>query len=367
MEISDKRRSQMTLEKIFIRRVVLLGAFVIITRLAAAQTRSPLLLVAVRSELDSQGQSRAGAKNVDGLVIFDPLAGKVIGRVPTGGQPHNVAASADGKLAFVTNRTGGSISVIDVATRKELRRVNLGPGSEPHGIVFAGGKVYFTARGKKVIGCYDPASNQIVDWLLGSAQNIQNGRLVVTKDLNKIFTDNSDSDNITAFERVSDPRGGAAWNLTAIPIGKKPKDSDRPHGIDISPDGKELWTASMGGGVSIIDVATLKVTRTLNVPGTFFNRLKFTPDGKLVLISNLANKNKNGELVVLDAVARKEIKRLKLDGDQEDILVVPDGSRAYVSLSVTNSVANIDLKTLEVTGSIHTGPSPKGLAWAVRR
>ena len=66
---------------------------------------------------------------------MDPRDGKIVGRVPTGEAPHEVAASADGQLAFVSNygsrEPGNSISVIDIPGRKELRRVDLGPHAAP--------------------------------------------------------------------------------------------------------------------------------------------------------------------------------------------------------------------------------------------
>ncbi len=73
------------------------------------------------------------------------------------------------------------------------------------------------------------------------------------------------------------------WNETVIPVGKGDE------GFDVSPDGRELWTANaQDGTLSIVDLTARTVTATLDakVPGA--NRLKFTPDGKLVLISRLA-------------------------------------------------------------------------------
>jgi YVTN family beta-propeller protein len=43
------------------------------------------------------------------------------------------------------------------------------------------------------------------------------------------------------------------------------------------------------------------------------------------------------------------------------------GSRAYVAVAGDNSVAVIDLKTLEVTDRISRGSDPDGMAWAERR
>jgi YVTN family beta-propeller protein len=293
-------------------------------------------------------------KDENALAIVDPVARKVLGRVPTGEGPHEVTASADGKFAFVANygarNPGNTISVIDIAAQKELRRFDLGPLRRPHGIVFADGKVYFTAELNKLIGRYDPASNQI-DWLLGTGQNGTH-MVLLSKDTSQIFTANIASDSITFIERASGPLG---WNETVIPVGKGPE------AIDLSPDGKEVWTAhSRDGGVSIIDITSKKVIETFNVRTKRSNRLKFTPNGKLVLISDL----EGGELVVLDRAARKEIKRMKLGRNPEGILMAPDGSRAYVAVAGDNEVAIIDLKTLESTGRISTGAGPDGMAWA---
>ena len=74
------------------------------------------------------------------LVIVDPATRKVVGRVPTGESPHEVAVSPDGKLAFVANygaqTPGQTISIIDLAARKEQRRLDLGSLRRPHGIFF---------------------------------------------------------------------------------------------------------------------------------------------------------------------------------------------------------------------------------------
>jgi YVTN family beta-propeller protein len=309
----------------------------------AAETPSPALLVLNKEDA--------------ALAIVDPVTRTVVARIATGQGPHELAVSSDGKLAFAGNyggqTPGSTLSVIDLVAQKELRRVDLGALRRPHGLAFFDGKLYFTAEVNKLIGRYDPAANQ-VDWLLGTGQNTTH-MVVVNKDGSQMFTSNIGSDTITAIDRGA---AAGAWNETVIPVGKGPE------AIDLSADGKEVWTAhSRDGGVSIIDTATKKVTQTLNVQTRRSNRLKLTPDGKLVLISDLDS----GELVVLDRPARKEIKRLKLGRAPEGILIVPDGSRAYVAVAGDNNVAIIDLKTLEVTGRIATGSGPDGMAWAERR
>ena len=91
------------------------------------------------------------------------------------------------------------------------------------------------------------------------------------------------------------------------------------------------------------------------------NRLKFTPDGKRVLITSLGI----GDLFIIDVASRKELKRLNVGHGGAGILVDDDGSRAFVACTPDNYVAIIDLKTLEVISHIDI-KGPDGLAFAVR-
>ncbi len=291
-------------------------------------------------------------KGANELAIVDPTSLKVLARVPTGEAPHEVALSADGKTAFVSNygaRTpGNSISVIDLATQREIKRVDLGPVRRPHGMVENGGKLYFTAEFSRLIGRYDPQAGA-VDWLMGTGQTGTH-MLVVTGDGSKIFTSNIGSDSVTLFDRAANGN----WNVTAIAVGKGPE------GIALSPDGKEVWSAhSRDGGISIIDVATGKVVQTLAANTKRSNRARFTPDGKRVLISDIG-----GEVLVFGAASRQVLKHIPLPGQPEGILITPDGARAFVGLGSANAVAVVDLKTMTMTGKFDTGAETDGLAWA---
>ena len=122
------------------RRILSLAA--LSAWLLAAETPSLTLLV--------------GNKDENSLAFVDPASGKVLGRVPTGEGPHEVAASSDGKLAFTSNYGSGpnpgfTISVIDAVNMKEIRKVDVSPLRRPHGLFFANGKLYFTAETNRLI------------------------------------------------------------------------------------------------------------------------------------------------------------------------------------------------------------------------
>lgn len=308
--------------------------------LGGAQPQKPALLVLNKSD--------------NTLAIVDPDSLRVIGRVPTGEGPHEVAASPDGKLAFVANygtgqRPGNTISVIDLESRKEVRRVNLGPLTRPHGITMAGGKVYFTVEANRAVARYDPASDKI-DWIMGTGQNGTH-MVVVAPDLKRLYTANIGSNTVTSVALDGQP------GIEHISVGRGPE------GIDISPDGREVWVAHRNdGGLSIIEAATNKVIAQLTV-GRMPIRVKFTPDGKRVLVTDAMT----GELVIIDAAARKEMKRIQVGGAPVGVLIAPDGKRAFVASTRDNKVAIVSLESLEVVGSIQTGREPDGMAWAASR
>jgi YVTN family beta-propeller protein len=316
----------------------LFAAFFLAASAAAAQIPSPALLV-----VNQEGT----------LATVDPATKKVVGVVRVGESPREVAVSSDGKLAFVSNygtpsQSGSTISVIDLAAQKEIRRVDLGALRRPHGLAFSGGKLYFTAETNKILGRYDPATNHI-DWLLGTGQNTTH-IVELSSDGSVIFTANIGSDSISMIE----PAGVMNWNETIIPVGKGPE------GFDITPDGKQLWVAnSASGNISVIDVANKRVVHTFNVQTKRPSRLKFTPDGRLVLITDLDA----GELLIFERETRKELKRMKLGKQTAGILITPDSSRAYVAVTGDDNVAVIDLKTLELADRIPTGTGPDGMAW----
>jgi YVTN family beta-propeller protein len=307
------------------------------------------------------------------LAIVDPVSLQVVARAPSGQDPHEVIASADGKLAFISNYGGfgpgfHTLSVVDLVTQKSLPAINLGALAAPHGMAQAGSKIYFTAEKSKVIGRYDPATRQI-DWVLGIGQN-RTHMIVVTQDARRIITSNVNSNTISIIEQSAGqppapPRGGPGgppggraprdWNVTNIAVGQGPE------GFDLSPNGNEIWAAnSHDGTVSVIDVATKSVVATLNIPTRMANRLKFTPNGKLAFISDLGGTG----VVVVDVASRKELKRITLSGGAAGILMQPDGARADVASG--DGVSVIDLQSLTVAGRIESGRGPDGLAWVVR-
>ncbi len=291
-------------------------------------------------------------KNDSNLTILNPSDMKILGTVPVGDSPHEVIASADGKLAFVANygaqTPGTSLSVIDIAAKKELRRVDLSPLMRPHGIIEIGGKIYFTAETNRAIARFDPATNK-VDWLMGTGQNASH-MVVGSSDQKRFYTANIGSDSVTMFEFANVPP--AQSQITNIAVGKQPE------AIDLSPDGKEVWVGlNAEGAIDVVDTATKKTVEKIKL-GERPYRVKFTPDGKFVY-STIPNTK---ELVVTDAATRKEVKRIKLESQPLGIVFSRDSKFAFVTAVQEDFVLKIDLEKGEVVGKMATGKVPDGIA-----
>ncbi len=359
------------------------------------------------------------------LAVLDPLTLKVVARIPVGEDPHEVIASADGRTAYVTIYGGGSLhelNVIDLVAQKPLANVDTRPLFGPHGLTFANGRVWFTAEGSKAVGRYDPATGKL-DWSMGTGQD-RTHMLYVAPDGKRIYTTNVSSGTVsilidtllpggppgpppgqgrpgvqgTSGGQGAPPQGPPPGGQGAPPQGppgdgqgaapqgpppngegaapQGPPGGGRPHdqwmqtivptakgseGMDVSPDGSQLWTASSEDGtISVVDLAAKKLSATIDAKVQGANRVKFTPDGKQVFISSL----QSGELTIYDVSSHKEIKRLQTGHGAAGILMDPVGKRAFVACSADNYLVVVDLGTLAITGHVDVGGVPDGLAWA---
>jgi len=285
------------------------------------------------------------------LAFVDPTTMEVVAKIATGNGPHEVAVTGDGKTAIVANygtgpEPGATLSIVDVAARAERKRLKL-PVLRPHGLYAVGQRVWFTAEGSRVAGSI---VDDGVEAIFGTSAEVSH-MIVTTPDQKKLYTANIGSDSVTMIDLSGAPRVVRLKQIAAV---------KGPEGIDLR--GEELWAASRApnGGIAIIDVASDTVKQTIATTTKSINRVKFTVDGKRVLVSDPpAN-----EVLVYDAATREIVKRIATPEGPSGIVVVPDGKRAFVACAGAGKVVAIDLESLTVIGSVATGNVPDGMAWA---
>ncbi len=142
-----------------------------------------------------------------------------------GPDPHEVVASTDGKFALhflQLRRRGLQHDHGGRSGRAKGERappIDLGALRGPHGLMYVGGKVWFTAEAAKVIGSWDPATQKI-DLVLGTGQN-RTHMLYVFDDLKRIVTSNVSSASMTVIDKAAGGRGpNGDWDETVIGVGR---------------------------------------------------------------------------------------------------------------------------------------------------
>jgi YVTN family beta-propeller protein len=307
--------------------------------------------------------------------IIDLASKQTLATVSTGFGPHEAETIPGGRLVVVSNygtgqKPGHSLTVLDLQNRAAVGTVELGDGARPHGLrAVSADRTLVTAEGTKELLVTDPRHRKLVSRIpLGKETSHM---VVATSDGAKAFVANIGSGSVS----VVDLRGNVGKAIAEIPTGAGAE------GIDVRPGDAEVWVVNRDANtISVIDTAKLAVVATIPV-GEFPIRIKFLPGGKRALVSCA----KTGDVAVLDAATRKEIRRISMDREAVPgstdrifstrfgkspvpvgILVAPDGKRAYVASTNADVVSVIDLDKLAVVDRITAGKEPDGLAGAFK-
>jgi DNA-binding beta-propeller fold protein YncE/imidazolonepropionase-like amidohydrolase len=315
--------------------------------------------------LDEDGD--IGAQDVTGTLVvtnksaatasfIDVASGRILGTVPTGQGPHEIALTADGSMAVVTDYGGGgaggsSLTVIDVPARRVARTIDLGEYTRPHGIAFLPGDslVAVTSEASRNVVIVHPGSGQV-------RRAIPTGHpgshmLTFGADARYIYTGDMGSHTVTQL----DPRTGQAVRSFDVPR--------TPEAVGMPADGREVWAGSNAEGkVSVIDPATGQVRTAAEGFGWPY-RIVFTPDGGTVVLPDMRNE----EVRILDRASHRELARIPFaGGGPQGITITPDGRYAFLSLSARGQVAIIDLRSRTVVRTIDAGPAPDGIVYTAR-
>ena len=136
-----------------------------------------------------------------------------------------------------------------------------------------------------------------------------------------------------------------------------------PHGLRLSPNGRDLYVANMRGGtVSVIDVGTLKETARIPV-GKGPVQVGFSPDGAMAFVSLSAEDS----LGIIDTAKGRLVKKVPVGSTPIQMYSTPDASRVYVanqgtSKNPADTVSVVDPRAGKVTATIRTGKGAHGVA-----
>jgi YVTN family beta-propeller protein len=268
--------------------------------------------------------------------------------------PRGLGVTADGKLLITANREGGDISVIDLATKKVIKHIEI--GQNPEFVRVRGDFAYISFEpsakagpppkpGEKKEKEEDddeekiPAKIAIVDLKeMKVAGQVTSGPetegIEFSPDGKTMLVTNEADNTVTVHEL---PGGKLLKTIDTHAHG------DRPRGVKVSPDGSTyVVTLEFGDKVMVLD-KDFNVVKTFAVGKTPYG-ISFDRSGKRLFVA--ASKSK--ELQVFDGKTFEPIKNIPTGGERcWHFTFTPDDSKILLACGRSNNVIVFDAASYE--------------------
>ena len=248
----------------------------------------------------------------------------------------SVQRRPDGHFAAVPIRaTAGSIDIIDVPKRQIVKvlPINTPPNCYNNG---SNEVIYCEARGdaQKI----ERIDLSTLNYTQGTPVGGDPRPFVVTRDGKKMYVALS---QLHGFAAINIAKNDALQRVELPPGPPPPSPCEKyeprtpTHGLDLSPDGKELWVTSLADSkVYVYDTDSKKISNEIPTGGCH-NWISFSPDGKYVTVSNSATNDAS----IIDAKTRKEVARIKVGKVPKRLVAVNVPGWAAGAVSSASNVA----------------------------
>lgn len=186
------------------------------------------------------------------VTILDPRTKKIVGSIPTGEeQSHMLVLSHDGTHGYTANVGSGTVSVLDLKTRKLVTRIPISTNTQRIAITPDDRWVFTSDQVKPRLAVIDTKTNTIARWVDLPMPGYGG---TVTKDGKLLLLTLMTGNELAVVDLTT-------WKVVrTIPVGPKPQE------VLLRPDGKVAYVSCEASHiVNVIDTATWKVTGTIDV------------------------------------------------------------------------------------------------------
>jgi DNA-binding beta-propeller fold protein YncE len=289
--------------------------------------------------LPAAGSGLAAVINSGGasISLVDMSSQKEVRRVPALREPHHVALSPDGRSLLVGDTVANEMLFLDPATGAIQRRM---PVADPYQLGFSPNGRFLVVNGlaRNQIDVYDAADMQLVKRFPAASMP---SHLDYAPDSSRVFVSLQGTDSLMAID------------LSKLAILWTAKVGKTPAGV-LWHDSKVL-VADMGTDyVAVVDPADGRVVERIHT-GKGAHNLFLSPDRKIIWVNNRVG----GTTTSLDAATLAPIRSYAIPGGPDDIAFAPDG-RLWITRRFAEKVAVLDPNTGD-SQTIDVGRSPHGL------
>jgi DNA-binding beta-propeller fold protein YncE len=271
------------------------------------------------------------------ISVIDMATQKELRRIPALREPHHWALTPDGKSLLIGDTVGNELLFLDPATGAVQRRM---PCADPYQLWFSPDGRFLVVNGlaRNQIDVYDGTSLKLLKRFPIAAMP---SHLAYAPDSGTVYVSLQETDRLVAIDLN---KLAILWNQ---PVGKTPA------GV-LWLDGRVL-VADMGNDyVAVVDPADGRVLRHV-VTGKGAHNLFLSPDGKTLWVNNRAG----GTTESLDAATLTPIRTYRIPGGPDDMAFAPDG-RIWITRRWAEKVAVLDPATGDYQ-TIEVGRSPHGI------
>jgi YVTN family beta-propeller protein len=265
--------------------------------------------------------------------------------IAVGRGPHELAVTPNGLKAYVPNTGDNTVSVVDLKTHAEVKKISSPDFGYPHGVAFTGDsrRALITSERASKIVVIDVETDTVVRSISMDQEGAH--MVVINKAGTWAYSANRQSNTVSFVD------------LKELKIAANVRVGRGGEGIALSPNEKEVWVSNVSEGtLSVVDIAKRETVATIPAGQSPF-RVVFTPDGKHALSASSGS-----GVNVYDTAARKQVANVPVRG-ATGVIVAADGKLAFVSCGNTSELQIVDTATWAVTGSVAVGRSPDGLAY----
>jgi DNA-binding beta-propeller fold protein YncE len=328
-----------------LRVAVAVGVLVIATFTPVESAQAPA--VSSGAMIVAVNQRREAA------TIYDVSSGRVLASVELGIEPHEVAVSPSGRVVAIAGLNEGRLRrnrkllLLD-PVRRQLRHVELGLRG-PHGVTFVSDSLLMvSAMFDGSVAYVDVPSGRVMRTVTGLAGEPY--VLHLARPIGRAYVSSPESGVVIEIDVAG------AKKLRVFPV------EDSPAGMNVSPDGAEVWAAvwreGAGGGMAVIDIARGQVVA--KVTGlTQPRRVAFAPDGNRVFVTD------RDHLRVIDRAKREIVASVFLgtNAGGSGLSCAPDGSRCYIATSTSGEVIEVDVNGFKVLRRFPAERGADGIAF----
>ena len=269
--------------------------------------------------------------------VIDMSTHAELRRIPALREPHHLILTPDHKSLVVGDTAGNLLLFLDPATGAEQRRVTV---SDPYQLLYSPDGKFLVVNGlaRDQVDVYDAAALTLIKRFPVASMP---SHLVFSPDSKRVFISLQGSDKLAAFDLT-----------TMMPLWTEPV-GPTPAGV-LWLNGKVLC-ADMGGDfVAVVDPETGQVTSKI-VTGKGAHNLFLSPNKKVLWVNNRAG----GTTAALDAETLRPIRIYNIPGGPDDIDFAPDGT-LWITRRFAGKVAVLHPATGDFE-TIGVGRSPHGV------